>query len=84
MELTNPESIRGLLAAFGDPTRVRQPHAADAAKSARKGRRVVCRCGHCRQCLDDARWNRIFTEKFADPAYYTRSTIHRASPLTSI
>ena len=29
-----------------------------------------CKCGKCRPCLDDARWERIFAEKFADPNYY--------------
>jgi hypothetical protein len=29
-----------------------------------------CRCGVCRSCLDNARWEKIFREKFADPGYY--------------
>jgi hypothetical protein len=29
-----------------------------------------CRCGRCRTCVDDARWERVFNEKFADPEYY--------------
>ena len=83
MELTSPESIRGLLAAFGDPTRVRRTSAMDVPRP-RKGRRMICRCGQCRPCLDDARWDRVFTEKFADPSYYTRRVIHTSSPLSSI
>jgi hypothetical protein len=47
-------------------------------------RRSRCRCGQCRQCLDDARWNRIFAEKFADPDYYTRRHVRCSSPLESI
>ena len=43
--------------------------------------RPRCRCGQCRQCLDDARWERIFTEKFADPDYYAPRVIRFASPL---
>jgi hypothetical protein len=85
MELSSPESIRALIAACGNPTRVHQRYGAlVVARSARKSRRMTCRCGHCRQCLDNARWDRIFVEKFADPTYYTRSVIHTASPLTSI
>jgi hypothetical protein len=84
MELSSPESIRSLLAAFGEPAGVRPSR--DARNTARAARRerIRCSCGRCRQCQDDARWNRIFAEKFADPAYYTRRIIHTASPLTSI
>jgi hypothetical protein len=28
-----------------------------------------CRCGQCLRCLDNARWDRISNEKFADPTY---------------
>jgi hypothetical protein len=85
MELSSPESIRALIAAHGNPTRIHKHDGTqDIARSARKSRRMTCRCGHCPQCLDNARWERIFVEKFADPAYYTRSVIRIASPLTSI
>ena len=30
----------------------------------------VCSCGACARCRDNARWERIFNEKFADPSYY--------------
>ena len=84
MELSSSESIRALKAAFGDPEGVRQSRGArNAARPARRDR-MRCSCGRCRQCQDDARWNRIFAEKFADPTYYTRRIIHTASPLTSI
>jgi hypothetical protein len=26
-----------------------------------------CRCGQCPICLENARWDQIFAEKFADP-----------------
>ena len=85
MELSSPESIRALLAAFRNPAEVRRRHAAqDAPRLARKNRAGRCKCGLCHQCLDNARWERIFAEKFADPEYYTRCVMHRASPLTSI
>lgn len=29
-----------------------------------------CNCGICPTCVDNARWERIFQEKFADPNYY--------------
>jgi hypothetical protein len=34
--------------------------------------RKRCTCGVCNSCLDNARWERIFQEKFADPHYYER------------
>ena len=85
MELSSPESIHRLLAGFGTPALVqRRRDARNAARPARKDRVVRCRCGQCRQCLDDVRWERIFAEKFADPDYYTRRLIRIASPLHSI
>jgi hypothetical protein len=84
VELSSSESIRALKAAFGDTTEVQQSRGARYAARPARRQRMRCSCGHCRQCQDDARWNRIFAEKFADPAYYTRSVIHTASPLTSI
>jgi len=40
-----------------------------------------CRCGECVSCKDNARWERIFAEKFADPTYYSSLAIRRGSPL---
>ena len=31
-----------------------------------------CKCGECATCKENARWERIFVEKFADPEYYSR------------
>jgi hypothetical protein len=68
MKPPSPESIRVLKQASGKRTWV--------------WRR--CRCGQCRRCLDNVRWERIFAEKFADPDYYTRSGVRCLSPLTSL
>jgi excisionase family DNA binding protein len=35
-----------------------------------------CLCGSCTTC-QDARWERVFQEKFADPDYYSRSVERR-------
>ena len=43
--------------------------------------RQYCRCGHCKWCLDNARWDRIFNEKFRDPTYYDRLTVRHSSTL---
>jgi hypothetical protein len=85
MELASPESIRALMQAQGNPTPVRRRHGArDGARSASRGPKMRCRCGRCPQCLDNARWDRIFAEKFADPDYYSYRLTRIASPLTSL
>jgi len=85
MELARPESVRALLRAHGMPARAgRRRGAQDAARPAHNDRRVRCQCGQCHQCLDNARWERIFSEKFADPHYYTRRVVRYSSPLTSL
>jgi hypothetical protein len=43
--------------------------------------RQHCRCGQCKWCLDNVRWERIFNEKFADPTYYGRLTVRHTSAL---
>lgn len=46
--------------------------------------RQDCRCGQCTACIDNARWERIFKEKFADPFYYVPKQVRNASPLTDM
>ena len=85
MELSSPEAIRELMLVFGDPSPVhRRRGAKDNTAAAHNARRTRCKCGHCRQCLDNARWERIFAEKFADPNYYTGLVMRAASPLTNL
>ena len=85
MELSSPASIRALMRPNGNSTRAgRRRVAPEAVRSAPNDRRIRCKCGRCRQCLDNARWDRIFAEKFADPNYYTREAVRRSSPLTSL
>ena len=84
MELTSAETIRALMQGSGNPTPVRVRRGAlDAAQPASRDRKMRCKCGQCQQCLEDARWERIFAEKFLDPNYYTGPVTHMASPLTS-
>ena len=45
----------------------------DAVRYHAKSRR--CRCGICAACIENARWERIFQEKFADPDYYAHSRL---------
>jgi len=44
-------------------------------------RRQYCHCGECKWCLGNLRWDRIFNEKFADPAYYGGIVVRRNSTL---
>jgi hypothetical protein len=85
MELASQDSIRELMPRCGRaaPVRVHRnvPHISQPANN---GRKMRCRCGRCQQCLDDARWERIFAAKFADPTYYNRPLTRLASPLTSL
>ncbi len=46
--------------------------------------RQHCRCGACKWCLDNARWDRIFNEKFADPTYYTTQRLRYNSSLAGL
>lgn len=43
--------------------------------------RQRCLCGACATCMENARWERIFLEKFADPSYYAESPGRSRSPL---
>ena len=42
---------------------------------------VPCDCGKCKSCGENAQWDRIFNEKFADPNYYASRTISHSSSL---
>jgi hypothetical protein len=43
-----------------------------------------CSCGACARCIDNARWNRIFNEKFADPSYYGGVSVRHNSSLARV
>jgi hypothetical protein len=70
-------------AAIPAPPRVDAVPQARLAKSRRASGR--CRCGQCRNCQENARWERIFQEKFANSDYYHHDIrIRYASPLSSV
>ncbi len=58
--------------------------APNTARRSSAGRKRRCRCGECAECRENARWERIFAEKFADPDYYTLQVPRAVSPLTSL
>jgi hypothetical protein len=45
-------------------------------------RRRRCTCGKCRTCLENARWESVFQQKFADPSYYTLREPRQGSTLS--
>jgi hypothetical protein len=47
----------------------------------RPERRRYCGCGQCEWCLSNARWDRIFNDKFADPSYYGHLVVRHNSTL---
>src|ERR1700693_2829594 len=85
MELSDTKLIALILGHQRPPTRrgraMRGVEPVPEKRAARKIRR--CLCGSCARCIDHAKRERIFAEKFEDPDYYTRSTIRRFSPFAA-
>src|SRR5471030_1145376 len=55
-------------------------------RTKKNGTKPGCRCSQssrCAACTDNARWERIFREKFADPFYYTRK-VRNSSPIVDL
>jgi len=84
MELTDARTLSQLL----DPGCKRKPRvprdqcALSPAASAPVRRKVRrCHCGVCGECVENARWERVFQEKFADPDYYRDRQIRHSSSL---
>jgi hypothetical protein len=53
----------------------------NSAPVSRIKRHENCKCGNCKWCLENARWERIYAEKFADPSYYAGVSIRHNSTL---
>jgi uncharacterized protein with PIN domain len=98
MELADPNLLQDLLRltrpsrkqmpkrAAAPPTASQPARVAETAEILRKQRRLQgtrCRCGRCGSCLENARWERIYREKFADPNYYAPRIPPHASSLAS-
>ena len=76
---TPPESAfvsDGIAAVSGARSAAAQP-------VSRVRQRQYCRCGGCKWCLDNARWERIFNEKFADRSYYQTLPLRHNSTLAA-
>ncbi len=79
LELSDSSEIAALLEVHQPPKRVQAPPRSHSSKSTASLRR--CKCGNCSTCLENARWDKIFNEKFADPNYYKPKPVRHTSSL---
>lgn len=89
MELADSTLIDSLVSAIVHPPR--KPRRCGVQASTKPGKQSMpvdycavaarCTCGVCRKCQENARWERIFAEKFADPDYYSDRQIRHVSSL---
>jgi hypothetical protein len=84
MELSSLESIQAAMLVYTPPAPERGWGVELDVRSSHKIRSARCGCRRCPRCLEDARWERIFAEKFADPDYYRQLITRTSSPLTSL
>jgi hypothetical protein len=78
MDLADDRLITSILSGPGIS---RQPRSNAIPEIRPASRPRQCQCGRCPACLDNARWERIFKQKFADPDYYSYSRIPQGSSL---
>ncbi len=91
LELCNA-SVVLLLTTNNQPIRRRRPRRTEtplrgenlAVRRSLSPRPKHCTCGTCNFCEENARWNRIFEEKFADPTYYSRPPVRHPSSLSQM
>jgi hypothetical protein len=82
MDLANPELIASLL--VGEQKRRKataRRGSLESAASHRVPKVRRCQCGTCNRCVENARWDKIFNEKFADREYYNPRPVHVGSSL---
>jgi predicted nucleic acid-binding Zn ribbon protein len=81
VELSDSKEIAALLATQPQPQQ--RPAAPPRVRLAtRSTRRRRCQCGTCPSCAENARWDKIFNEKFADPNYYKAQPVRHTSSLS--
>ena len=81
VELADTAMIAQLLDRAAAASSSRTQRAERRATAARRIPRRHCTCGKCRNCLDNARWEMVFQQKFADPYYYTLHPPRQGSSL---
>jgi len=88
-ELSNPDipvdfelaDIAAILRINESQQQIPEPVKRERQLNARNKRRR-CACGKCRSCIDNARWESVYQEKFADPFYYSLRHPKQGSALT--
>lgn len=85
MDLANPELIASLLVGEQKPRKSTARHGSlESTASHRVAKVRRCQCGACNRCVENARWDKIFDEKFADCEYYNPRPVHVGSSLESL
>ena len=89
MQLADPEFVAAMLSELPRERRrlparrtqlpTRRTKLKEAEDVPAYSRKKQCRCGKCALCMDNARWERIFQEKFQDLGYYGRGPVIRGS-----
>jgi len=82
IELCDLASVEKLLDVHARPSRALRGENLSKRRAITAGSRH-CKCGGCKFCLENDRWNRIFEAKFADPTYYSGPIIRHSSALNS-
>jgi hypothetical protein len=82
MQIESQENIAVLLQQMRVPVRGQ----GTATKSVYSRSRAAgrCACRRCKVCEDNARWERVFNDKFADPNYYSPRQVTQGSSLASL
>jgi hypothetical protein len=81
VELSDSNVIAALTRRPEDRIRTRRVKPVGAGVEKRAPKVRLCKCGTCWTCAENARWSRIFAEKFEDPDYYQTKPVAFQSPL---
>jgi hypothetical protein len=86
MELSDDETLETILRIWEADQKARKHERNAAAYEApsSKSFRRRCSCGACLECQENARWLRIYREKFEDREYYKRRSVPLSSPLSDL
>ena len=79
LELSDAREIAALLASQRPVKRT--PILPRVQSTSRTAAARRCKCGACPTCQENARWEKIFNEKFADPNYYKPKPVRHTSSL---
>ena len=82
MQIETQEAIAVMLQQIQEPRQKRPVAMSSAHPRTRAAGRCACR--QCKVCQDNARWDRVFNEKFVDPDYYLPRHITQGSSLASL